>query len=53
MSPLDMFHHPNMTSWPNVQVDLENKGIAEITSQSASQNWFYWFSSIVQLRYQL
>jgi TolB-like protein len=53
MSPLDMFHHPNMTSWPNVQADLTNKGIAEITSQSASHNWFYWFSSILQLRYQL
>jgi len=53
MSPLDMFHHPDMTSWWKVQSDLTEKGIAEITSQSASENWYYWFSSIVQLRYQL
>jgi TolB-like protein len=53
MSPLDMFHHPDMTSWASVKGDLASKGVAEITSQSASENWYYWFSSIIQLRYQL
>jgi TolB-like protein len=53
MSPLDMFHHPEMTSWGSVKGDLASKGVAEITSQSASENWYYWYSSIIQLRYQL
>jgi TolB-like protein len=53
MSPLDMFHHPDMTSWGAVKRDLASKGVAEITSQSASENWYYWYSSIIQLRYQL
>ncbi len=53
MSPLDMFHHPDMTSWASVKGDLTSKGVAEITSQSASENWYYWVSSILQLRYQL
>jgi hypothetical protein len=53
MSPLDMFHHPDMTSWALVKGDLASKGVAEITSQSASENWYYWYSSIIQLRYQL
>jgi TolB-like protein len=53
MSPLDMFHHPDMTSWASVKGDLASKGVAEITSQSASENWYYWYSSIIHLRYQL
>ena len=53
MSPLDMFHHPEMTSWASVKGDLTSKGVAEITSTSASEKWYYWYSSIVQLRYQL
>jgi TolB-like protein len=53
MSPLDMFHHPDMTSWSSVKGDLTSKGVAEITSTSASEKWYYWFSSIIQLRYQL
>jgi TolB-like protein len=53
MSPLDMFHHPDMTSWASVKGDLASKGVAEITSQSASENWYYWYSSVLQLRYQL
>ena len=53
MSPLDMFHHPEMTSWASVKGDLMSKGVAEITSTSASENWYYWYSSILQLRYQL
>jgi hypothetical protein len=53
MSPLDMFHHPEMTSWASVKGDLTSKGVAEITSTSASENWYYWYSSILQLRYQL
>jgi hypothetical protein len=53
MSPLDMFHHPEMTSWASVKGDLTSKGVAEITSTSASEKWYYWWSSIVQLRYQL
>jgi|GEM_PF-4724859 len=53
MSPLDMFHHPEMTSWASVKGDLTSKGVAEITSTSASEKWYYWYSSILQLRYQL
>lgn len=53
MSPLDMFHHPEMTSWSSVKGDLTSKGAAEITSRSDSEKWYYWYSSIVQLRYQL
>jgi hypothetical protein len=53
MSPLDMFHHPEMTSWASVKGDLTSKGVAEITSRSDSEKWYYWWSSIVQLRYQL
>jgi TolB-like protein len=53
MSPLDMFHHPDMTSWSSVKGDLTSKGVAEITSRSASEQWYYWLSSIIQLRYQL
>jgi TolB-like protein len=53
MSPLDMFHHPDMTSWSSVKGDLTSKGVAEITSRSDSEKWYYWTSSILQLRYQL
>lgn len=53
MSPLDMFHHPQMTNWSVVQSNMLNSGVAEISINSASQSWYYWVSSIVQLRYQL
>ena len=53
MSPLDMFHHPEMTSWSTVKGDLTSKGAAEITSRSDSEKWYYWTSSMVQLRYQI
>jgi hypothetical protein len=53
MSPLDMFHHPDMTSWSSVKGDLTSKGVAEITSRSDSEKWYYWTSSMLQLRYQL
>lgn len=53
MSPLDMFHHPDMTSWSSVKGDLTSKGVAEITSRSDSEKWYYWTSSLLQLRFQL
>jgi hypothetical protein len=53
MSPLDMFHHPQMINWSVVQTNMLNSGVAEISINSASQSWYYWVSSIVQLRYQL
>ena len=37
----------------SVKGDLTSRGVAEITSTSASEKWYYWFSSMVQLRYQL
>jgi TolB-like protein len=53
MSPLDMFHHPNMVNWSSMQADLADDGVGEITQKSASEQWYYWLSSIIQLRYQL
>jgi len=53
MSPLDMFHHPAMVSWSSMQADLADDGVGEITQKSASEQWYYWLSSIIQLRYQL
>lgn len=53
MSPLDMFHHPEMLDWSSMQVDLADDGVGEITQKSSSENWYYWLSSIIQLRYQL
>jgi hypothetical protein len=53
MSPLDMFHHPEMTDWPSMQADLRDDGVGEITSKSKSEDWYYWASSIFQIRYQL
>ncbi len=53
MSPLDMFHHPEMTDWPSMQADLRDDGVGEITSKSRSEDWYYWVSSVFQLRYQL
>jgi len=53
MSPLDMFHHPEMTDWPSMQADLRDNGVGEITSKSRSEDWYYWVNSIFQIRYQL
>jgi hypothetical protein len=53
MSPLDMFHHPQMINWSVVQSNMLNSGVAEISINSSSQSWYYWVSSIIQLRYQL
>jgi TolB-like protein len=53
MSPLDMFHHPEMLNWSSMQADLADDGVGEITQKSASEQWYYWLSSIIQLRYQL
>jgi hypothetical protein len=53
MSPLDMFHHPDLTQWSSMQADLADDGVGEITQKSASENWYYWLSSVIQLRYQL
>jgi hypothetical protein len=53
MSPLDMFHHPDMVNWSSMQADLADDGVGEITQKSASEQWYYWLSSIIQLRYQL
>jgi TolB-like protein len=53
MSPLDMFHHPEMLSWSSMQTDLLDDGVGEVTQKSSSENWYYWLSSIIQVRYQL
>jgi len=53
MSPLDMFHHPNMLNWNSMVTDLADDGVGEITQKSASEQWYYWLSSVIQLRYQL
>jgi hypothetical protein len=53
MSPLDMFHHPEMLSWSSMQTDLLDDGVGEVTQRSSSENWYYWLSSLIQVRYQL
>ncbi|MFM7727651.1 MAG: hypothetical protein ACKO7B_13175, partial [Flavobacteriales bacterium] len=53
MSPLDMFHHPEMLQWSSMQADLADDGVGEITQKSSSEKWYYWLSSIIQVRYQL
>ncbi|MFM9006803.1 MAG: hypothetical protein ACKOSR_15090, partial [Flavobacteriales bacterium] len=53
MSPLDMFHHPEMMQWSSMQADLADDGVGEITQKSSSEKWYYWLSSIIQVRYQL
>lgn len=53
MSPLDMFHHPEMLGWSSMQADLDDDGVGEITQKSSSEKWYYWLSSILQVRYQL
>lgn len=36
-----------------IQADLMGDGVGEITQKSMSENWYYWLSSLIQLRYQL
>jgi hypothetical protein len=37
----------------SMQTDLMDDGVGEITQTSMSENWYYWLSSIIQVRYQL
>jgi hypothetical protein len=53
MSPLDMFHHPEMMNWSALKGDLADDGVGRITGQTASEDWYYWTCSMLQVRFQL